>query len=256
VARGKEQLALARRHVSAALADLMGDDLPSPVQQILNEVWRDVLTLTLLREGEESEAWRDSLAVARRLVESVRRVQDSRQREALGSEFFSLLGDLRRGFASISYDTKRSASLLEGFRECYEAALQGGGGSSERCRKRPEKAVEINSVGSIEQGGDRHEQLVASLKEGQWLCWRAPGEGEKRGKLAWRSDIADLLLFVDMRGRKLAEYTSGDLVRLFRDGRAFLLTNIDQPFIERALRCIQRLISDRLARHAPPTLPA
>ena len=124
---------MARRRVSEALVELMDDDLPPTVQQILNEAWRDVLTLTLLREGEESKAWRESLAVARRLVESVHWIQEPPQREALGSEFHALLGDLRRGFASISYDTKKSAYLLEGFQTCYEARLRETPTRDERC---------------------------------------------------------------------------------------------------------------------------
>ena len=257
VARGKEQLALARRHVSEALAELMDDDLPPMVQQILNDAWRDVLTLTLLREGEESEAWRESLAVARRLVESVHWAQEPPQREVLGSEFHALLGDLRRGFASISYDTKKSASLLEGFQSCYEARLQQTPARDERCGERPQEKEEAGAgEATVSTGADKYERLVRSLREGQWLRWEVPGEGEKRGKLAWRSDIADLLLFVDMRGRKLAEHTSDDLIRLFRNGQASLLSNIDQPFIERALRCIHQVITTRLAPHTPPILPA
>ena len=257
VARGKEQLALARRRVSEALAELMDDDLPPTVLQILNDAWRDVLTLTLLREGEESEAWRESLAVARRLVESVHWVRESPRAEALGSEFHSLMGDLRRGFASISYDAKKSTSLLEGFQECYQASLQDVHARDESCRERLEGIPRGGAdQGMSEAGPDRYERLVRSLQEGQWVCWRIPGEGEKRGKLAWRSDIADLLLFVDMRGRKVAEHTSSDLARLFRNGLASLLSNIDQPFIERALHSIHEVITTKLSRRNPPILPA
>ncbi|HIE54165.1 MAG TPA: DUF1631 family protein [Chromatiaceae bacterium] len=103
---------------------------------------------------------------------------------------------------------------------------------------------------------DRHERLVRALREGQWVCWEELGVVEKRGKLAWRSEVADLLLFVDMRGRKLAELTTSELAAMFRQGRASLLADIDQPFMERALRHIQNLIAEKLGRRRFGMVPA
>ncbi|MGV6825557.1 MAG: DUF1631 family protein, partial [bacterium] len=71
IARGQEQLAVARKRVSAELSSRMGYELPTAAFRILDEGWRDVLTLTLLREGEDSPAWQRGLKQVDDLVESV-----------------------------------------------------------------------------------------------------------------------------------------------------------------------------------------
>jgi len=259
VARGKEQLAMARKRVADILEGLVNDALPPVVCQILEDAWRDVLTLILLREGEESDAWRDALEVARRLANSVWGSDIEQQRERFVREVPELLGDLRRGFASISYDPRKAAHLLERLQACHEAASQGViPGSLDETRG--EMAGSAGAVAEEKEPrvveADHFVELVRSLKEGDWVRWQLPGEGERRGKLAWRSEIADLLLFVDMRGRKLAEHSSGELADLFRKGQASVLANIDRPFMERALRYLQKLFSRRVSRSHPRILPA
>jgi hypothetical protein len=54
-ARGKEKLEIAKRHAAETIASLVGDQrLPKFVRALLNQAWADVLTLTLLRQGQES----------------------------------------------------------------------------------------------------------------------------------------------------------------------------------------------------------
>ena len=257
VARGKEQLAVARQRVSRELAELMAVDLPPAVWELLDDAWRDVLTLTLLREGEESRNWQQSIDVARRLVENVRRAETLRQRRVDSAQLPLLLGEIRRGFASISYDSRKAGQLLEKLDECLSSGRWLG--NTRRAEAgQPSVAGDLAAARTDPAGlePDRHERLVRTLREGQWLRWEEPGAGEKRGKLAWRSEVADLLLFVDTRGRKLAELTTPELVALFRQDRASLLDDIDKPFIERALRHIQNLIMEKLGRGGPSIVPA
>ncbi len=253
VARGKEQLAVARRRVGEALDGLLARPLPEVVRQILSDAWRDVLTLILLREGEESDAWRHALEVARRLADSAAGAAGpGRRRERFVEEVPRLLGELRRGFASISYDSKKAAQLLERLQSCHRAASQGAGAVSMACGD----SAALSEVGPADDGElEPWLRRVRALKEGDWVRWQVPA-GERRGKLAWRSEIADLLLFVDMRGRKLAEHSSRELAALFRSGQASLLSHIDQPFMERALRSLQKLLSRRVSRGGPRILPA
>ncbi len=254
VARGKEQLAVARRRVAEVLDGLLAQPMPEVVRQILSDAWRDVLTLILLREGEESDAWRHALEVARRLADSAAGAAGAgRRRERFVEEVPRLLGELRRGFASISYDSKKAAQLLERLQSCHKAASQGAGVVSMACGE----SVALSEADASDEGElEPWLQQVGVLKEGDWIRWQAPGAGERRGKLAWRSEIADLLLFVDMRGRKLAEHSSRELAMLFRSGQASLLSHIDQPFMERALRYLQQLLSRRVGRGVPRILPA
>ncbi|GEM_PF-2935573 len=255
VARGKEQLALARRRVNTLLDRLVSEELPDVVREILEDVWRDVLTLVLLREGEESDAWRDALGVATRLARGSWNLESREESVSIEKEAPDLLGELRRGFASIAYDSKKAAQLLERLEGCYAAVSRGDGPClSEPITEEDEEKPLGDTAYPSEP--DRWDRLVASLKEGDWVRWEATEGEEYRGKLVWRSEIADLLLFVDMRGRKLAEHTSQRLAELFRQGHASVLEQIDQPFMERALHYLHQLLSRRVARHSPRILPA
>ena len=255
VARGKEQLAVARGRVNALLGQLVDQELPDVVREILEDPWRDVLTLVLLREGEESDAWREALEVAKRLARGTRGRGSRFGLAPSEKEISGLLGKLRRGFASIAYDPKKAAQLLERLQKSYRTD---DWGRSLRFSKPISAGAPKDAFrqGAFYSEPDRWDRIVASLKEGDWIRWKTAEEEELRGKLAWRSEIADLLLFVDMRGRKLAEHTSQGLAELFRQGRASLLEQIDQPFMERAMRYLHRLLSRRVARHSPSILPA
>ena len=59
-ARGHEKLELAQLRASSEITHLIaGRQLPRFHAMLLEQAWTDVLSLVLLRSGEESEAWRD-----------------------------------------------------------------------------------------------------------------------------------------------------------------------------------------------------
>jgi len=69
-ARGRERLTLARRTVDEALSLSLAKRAPNELlRATLEQAWADVLAITLLRYGAESEAYRRRLAVVDRLLE-------------------------------------------------------------------------------------------------------------------------------------------------------------------------------------------
>src|SRR5690606_18043549 len=68
-ARGKEKLEVARRRAAEVLDKTVGDRrLPRFARALLSQAWADVLTLTLLRQGEDSDDWRQQLAATRDII--------------------------------------------------------------------------------------------------------------------------------------------------------------------------------------------
>ncbi len=245
VARGREQLTLARKRVAEVLHEPLAQAVPDVVRAILEDAWRDVLTLVLLREGEESDAWREARDVVRVLT-LVGRGDAVR----LGRAFDEALEKLRRGFSCIAYDSRKSDQLLEELESYkYKTNLVAETESGMEQQTKPLSAPVMK--GCPNRMADAHDRLVKQLVEGVWVRWETPDGGERRGKLAWRSDLADIYLFVDTRGRKVAEHTSGDLAELFRRGRAMVLEQIDRPFMERALDHLHRLIDPRSGGASP-----
>ncbi len=251
VAKGRERLSLARQKVDEVLAELLPGSIPAPVYQIIDEVWRDVMTLALLREGENSRQWKHAVDVVKRLLESTVPIPDPEERRRYIATVPRLYADLRRGFASIAYDSTRTALLFKQLQHCHVTSLRGLQPATMKSASMDQYGLEEDNVEAILD--DEYIQAVNDLKEGQWISWITSDGKQLRGKFSWRSEVADLLMFVDLRGRKLAEMSSSELADLLRLGRASILTEINKPFMDRALASIQAV----LARQLPPqALPA
>lgn len=250
VARGREHLMLARRHVARVLSDLDMETLPAVARRVVEEGWRDLLVLIWLREGEESNQWHWALEVVQRLARPVEEV-DPRQFER---ELPRLLADLRRGLSAVSWEGARVSNLLERLEACWRARMRGTAMAPEICG---EPLIQHKRASSVVPPikNERYRRLVENLEEGQWLRWQTP-TGERRGKLAWRSQAADLLLFVDVRGHKLAEFSSAELQELLAKGRARLLDGLEEPFMERALNSLRLMLETHRAGPRVRPVPA
>ncbi len=241
VARGREHLMLARRQVARVLADFDVERLPGVARRLVDEGWRDLLVLTLLREGEESAQWQWALDVVQRLVAGIRD-DDPIQLER---DLPGLLADLRRGLSVISWESSRVSNLLERLEACWRARMRGTSLVPEICGQ-PTVARQRSASPAVPAWNERHRRVVENLEEGQWLRWHTPA-GERRGKLAWRSRAADLLLLVDVRGHKLAEFSSAELQELLARGRARLLDGVEEPFVERAIQSLRLMLETHRA---------
>jgi hypothetical protein len=70
-ARGREKLELARQRANDEIARVVaGRQLPRFHTMLLDQAWADVLSLALLRGGEESDAWRDLREATAAIVEA------------------------------------------------------------------------------------------------------------------------------------------------------------------------------------------
>ncbi|HDK38596.1 MAG TPA: DUF1631 family protein, partial [Thiolapillus brandeum] len=244
IIKGKERLALARKRVDEQLAKLLPAAIPAPVYQIIDEVWRDVMTLILLREGKESSEWKYSVRVVERLLDSIVPRIEAVERQAQIAEIPKLLADLRAGFSSVSYDSTRTTMMLKQLQHCHVTALRGMQPATMKYDPKDRLSFVGNDIEDILE--DENIRVVDALKQGQWIAWNTYEGTELRGKLSWRSEVTDLLLFVDLRGRQVAEMSSSELADLLRRGQAKLLTGIDSPMIERALAAIYRTLTRQL----------
>ena len=63
--------------------------------------------------------------VVERLVDSLRPRAQAWQRQQVMREIPALLNDLREGFASVSFDVRKTDHLLKELQKCHIAALRG-----------------------------------------------------------------------------------------------------------------------------------
>ncbi len=248
-AKGREQLLLARQRVYQKLKQMLPKQIAESAYVLIKEAWCDVMTLTLLREGENSLAWQKVVDICERLIDSViPKAQPAARRKRM-LEIPGLLNELRKGIAAISFDNTKANQLLARLQRCHIVCLRG---------LPPERVVTVSETIFADEKDeelldDEFSQIAKRLQPGQWLAWRTSEGKERRGKLAWKSRRVDILLLVDSRGRKLGEMTSVELADYFRKGNAIVLTRIDEPLMERALQSIYNVLLPGVGK---PVVPA
>ncbi|WP_226646090.1 DUF1631 domain-containing protein [Microbulbifer variabilis] len=118
-ADGRAKTQAARARVAAVMDALVAErDLPPVVQDWLNKVWNNVLFLTCVKEGTDSETWSRDVRTARDLVWSVQAPMPEARKQLL-SLLPSLQERLREGIEALSYNAFEARSLFAGLKEIY-----------------------------------------------------------------------------------------------------------------------------------------
>jgi hypothetical protein len=259
VNRGQEQLKLARDRVHDALAERLtaAGALPEVVHELLLEGWKDVLLLALLREGEDSEAWRSGIDVAEQLIWSVTPKPDQTQRQRLLKVIPEILSAVRDGLTNISFDQHRAGQLFKELQVCHIAALRGAPVAAVEVPEATpvdEATAEVMAAGSPQAPyvpPDEFDAVARALDVGQWLEWQ-DGERSLRGKLSWKSEVTGTYVFVSRKGTKVAEMTSAAIAERLRDGTAAVLEDLETPLMDRALDAMVSALRKSQVQAPPP----
>ncbi len=279
--RGREKLHLARRTAAREMLQRVeGKNLPDIVHNVLTRPWANYLVLTLLRQGEESNEWRQALRFADEFAWSATPKMNDADKTRLRGLLPTLEKGLRHGLATVAYhenDVKQLMHELNGF---YRNILQGttpeaaaaadaeDGISFEIVSKAAATAAEVESPVTEEivlraederapaesnyADDDECLQQARQMKVGCWVEFTDPENATKqRAKLSWISPISSKYLFVNRKGLKVADKTIFALAAEIRRGHAAILEEV--PLFDRALDAIVERLK---ATHAPEAPPA
>ncbi|MBV1874291.1 MAG: DUF1631 domain-containing protein, partial [Gammaproteobacteria bacterium] len=121
---GREKAELARVVVTRVLAKIMkGNDIPKVLSELFVEGWSNLLLITLLKEGVESEAWSDYILTAEEIIWSVQSEKDGAARQRLLTLVPGLIVRLREGLTKISYNAYEMSLIFLGLEQAHLAAL-------------------------------------------------------------------------------------------------------------------------------------
>jgi len=255
-ARGKERLEAAKQLAGRTIGQLcQSAEPPKFVQTLLQEAWSDVLTLTLLRRGEDSEEWQQQQQATRRIGEITANPAGEAD-AALGEQIEESLLQVgyhqdeasaiaRRLSAPGGEDAITSktelASKLKARARLGAGDSKGGAGED---RERPVAARTADEEA-------RYRQL-RMLPFGTWFEFVTNQQGDSRRlRLSWYSLITDHALFVNARGQKVAEHTLDALARLMAHGQLRIVTEDRARLIDRAWQATLRALRS-LTRGATP----
>ncbi|MGA9335720.1 MAG: DUF1631 domain-containing protein [Rudaea sp.] len=277
--RGREKLHLARRAAAREMLQRVeGRNLPEIVHNVLTRPWANYLVLTLLRQGEDSNEWRQALRFADEFAWSATPKTNDADKTRLRGLLPTLEKGLRHGLATVAYHENDVKQLMHELNAFYRNILQGtapastesgrdtdDGAPFEIVSKAAATAAQVDSPVSEEivlraederapaqndyDEDDECLQQARQMKVGCWVEFTDPENGSKqRAKLSWISPISSKYLFVNRKGLKVADKTVFALAAEIRRGHAAILEEV--PLFDRALDAIVERLK---ATHAPET---
>lgn len=261
VVEGEDKLDASRKQVDELYQRLDIGKLPAVVQEILNDPWRKLLTIVLLRQGEESAEWKEFVAAAEELVESVLPGEKGMARSVLLASIPRLGNKLRKGLGHISFNQNETRRLLNELQAAHISVVRSkAANGSVPVEPSPTQAVAVPAVVAKEPPPaptnlhpveDEYVKAVSAITEGQWVRMVRDSK-EVTGKLVWRSKFTGTMLFVDGQGRKVAQIKESELVALFRDDLGSVLQQAETPLIDRALGRVLKFMKNSVLSGKPP----
>lgn len=257
-AKGREKLELARQRANAVVARLLSRSKPQPmVRAVLEQAWTDVLALTLLRQGEESQSYRRCLAVADQLLQigtgtDIEKI-DTKVRDEVRSGLLQvgLHSDEVDGVVGKLFDPTN----LEKKTSHTEIALalkskpRLGGEAAPAESETDEPIAEPVALNAEER---EMLQRIHTLPFGTWFEFVTNQQGDAvRRKLAWFSTVTGRCLFVNQRGARADERTMEQLARDLVRGQVRLYESDQGSFIDRAWKAITNTLQQFTSRGTP-----
>ena len=235
-ARGKERLELAKRQAGETLARLIGErTLPKFTRALLNQAWCDVLTLTLLRQGEDSVEWQKQVDATARMIEACS--------AGSGEADPALVALIERSLKQVGHHDEEANAIavrLAGGREHDDDDAATRTELAIKLKARARLGEETARAGKAEMPPRtpaeqaRYDQLRA-LPFGTWFEFVTNQQGDVvRRRLSWFSTVSDHALFVNARGQRVAEMSMDALARMMAAGQARLVTAGRARLVDRA----------------------
>ena len=265
-ARGKEKLELARVHAAEAIdTRLAGKRVPKFLHTLLAQAWSDVLALSLLRGGDDSDSYRHQLKIADRLIESAAG-RGSTGTALIGpAEAQSLKAEIEDALAQVGYHANDAQAI--------SARLLAAGSeeADDDPASRTELAMRLKSRTRLGQQTDNthvvgenappllppeqacYEQ-IRHLPFGTWFEFVSNQQGDiVRRRLSWYSTVTGHCLFVNHRGQRVGEYSLVWLAREMCRGNVRVVPDEQDSIIDRAWGAIVGALKSFSGRGAPTT---
>ncbi|SDQ95520.1 DUF1631 domain-containing protein [Pseudoxanthomonas sp. CF125] len=252
---GQERLESARVRMAQELSSrLDGRHVPQAIDDFMRQPWAHHVTMTVLREGEDSDGLRDALALADGLMEELTEAQ----RQIIGKPWLqSWRPSLQKVFASVGMNPDAASSAVDALHDTLQAVAASRPDLERQLPELPQvalpKVAEDDSVSIQLVGGtdtldfdSTDADHFRSLAIGTWLDFVDKDNKVQAGKLSWVSPISSRLLFVNRRGVRFCVASPEELAMMVRMGR--LRTHEEEDAFDSAMQgVIERLDPEKAA---------
>ena len=257
-ARGKEKLTVAKRRAAEEVAALVGQaPLPRFVRALLNQAWTDVLTLTLLRQGDESEEWRQQLDITRQMVASCLPGGSAPRDPALCAHVESSLAQVGYHAEEAAAIARQLAGLVDDDEDDPASRTELTMKLKARTRLGEEAALVTPALPPRTAAEDASYEELRVLPFGTWIEFVTNQQGDVvRRRLSWYSSVTGNALFVNQRGQRVGEQTLDGLARMLARGQARIVTAERASLVDRAWQATLNALRSFAGGDAPRPEPA
>ncbi len=258
-AMGREKLNISKLRAQQEIkARLHGATLPRPISDFLLQSWTDKLIFTLLRhpEGELSTDWKDALRLADDLVWVFEPKTTASDITELAKLLPTLRQSIKDGLSSLGgYNIEQSRVIFDLLSTPESITATTSHRPKENTppptQKVGSKTLPTETTSDEEEIPEAERVMMNKIREVKFGTWfeiagNKPGT-IKRVRLSWLSPLTSTCMFVDRAGIQTAIKPLRLLAQELIDGRAKLIEESSDPFVERTLHAIKRMLKKSLS---------
>ncbi len=214
-AQGKEKMQLTKDKVNEKLDKILKDCEVKFVRDVVKHVSKDALTLTMLREGEDSEQWKANINTAKVLSQIGNR---EKFKQLSGAQKLAAMRHLDETMDELGFSKRDRMTTKDNLHACFKwqeanqkqeqktpPKLNKVLSIDKASKEQKKEAESVKKIEEIRSLNDREKKLVDHIIQvpyGSLFDFKAGQSGDViRRKLSWVSTLSERVLLVDLAGR-------------------------------------------------------
>jgi len=207
--------------------------LPKFLRTLLSQAWADVLTLTLLRHGEDSEEWAQQRAATTQIVAA--NGDGLPAPEGLDQLIESALAQVGYHVDEAAVITRRLTAGVAEVEDDAASRTELAMKLKARARLGEETVAKAAPLAPRSPAEEACYGQLRTLPFGTWFEFVSNQQGDVvRRRLAWFSPVTNNALFVNQRGHRIGEHSLDALARMMANEQARIVTADKGRMVDRA----------------------
>ncbi len=248
-AEGQQRLEQAREKVQTALNQrFAGRQVPKPVVDLLKLGYRNLLDVEAVRTGVEGPDWDKAFSLVSSLDEKL--ADDYQPQENDPQTSAELLENISDRLSHVQADAAEQKDLLADLKKVLPGISEERA-EAERVEFKADAPRETVPEPDDSDPDTAHWLGMAKMMDkGSWMLFPGADSQPQPIKLAWISDERDRYVFVNRNGQKELEISPAELADHFRDKKAEMIDQPDQPLMDRTYHGMVQHMHDQMAHQA------
>ncbi|SNB59019.1 diguanylate cyclase/phosphodiesterase [Marinobacter sp. es.042] len=240
-AEGAQKVAESKKAVADVLDNKLGGrKVPKAVISLLDGGWRDLLSLTWIRQGPDSQLWHDYQAV----IDSLLSFADDPNSSINLPELLRVIQD---GLASISSNHMPSSQIRDELKQFLVRSPQKSPELVEVPVAKPEQPDARKLSDREQRSLQRWINRAQKLRTGDWLRDQEKPDEPQYIRLVWVARGFSRFVFVNHQGMRVVELELEALARQMRKGIIVPDSQYERPLVDESIDRMVRKVYDQLS---------